>query len=263
VFGTQTAVVVGPSGEEIHTDDLGRIKVQFHWDREGKRDDQSSCWIRVGQLWAGPQWGAVYIPRIGQEVIVDFLEGDPDRPLVIGCVYHKSNMPPLKLPDEKTRSTIKSDSTIGGGGFNEIRFEDKKGQEEIYIHAEKNMTEEVKNDKTVTVGHDETWKVEHDHTVTIMNNDSLRVLGQQGIEITGNVTIQWLTGATLTVGPSGLTISSAGPVSLTAPTVTVSAGSVSLATPMLQVAGIVQCTTLVASIGVTSPLYSPGVGNII
>jgi type VI secretion system secreted protein VgrG len=122
VFGTQTAVVVGPSGEEIHTDDLGRIKVQFHWDRKGNRDENSSCWIRVGQLWAGPKWGAVFIPRIGQEVIVDFLEGDPDRPLVVGCVYHKSNMPPLKLPDEKTRSTIKSDSTIGGGGFNEIRF---------------------------------------------------------------------------------------------------------------------------------------------
>ncbi|NTW37738.1 MAG: type VI secretion system tip protein VgrG, partial [Syntrophobacteraceae bacterium] len=151
VHGTQTAVVVGPAGEEIHTDELGRIKVQFHWDREGKKDENSSCWIRVGQLWAGAQWGAVFIPRIGQEVIVAFLEGNPDRPLVIGCVYHQSNQPPLDLPGEKTRSTVKSDSTIGGGGFNEIRFEDKKGKEEIYIHAKRNQTIQVGGDENHTV----------------------------------------------------------------------------------------------------------------
>jgi type VI secretion system secreted protein VgrG len=177
VFGTQTAVVVGPSGEEIHTDDLGRIKVQFHWDREGKKDENSSCWIRVGQLWAGPQWGAVYIPRIGQEVIVDFLEGDPDRPLVVGCVYHKSNMPPLNLPGEKTRSTIKSDSTIGGGGFNEIRFEDKKGKEEIYIHAQKDKTVDVGNDRTVTIYHDDTLTVEQgNRTTTVKQKDDLHTV---------------------------------------------------------------------------------------
>jgi type VI secretion system secreted protein VgrG len=255
VHGTQTAVVVGPSGEEIYTDDLGRIKVQFHWDREGKKDENSSCWIRVGQLWAGPQWGAMYIPRIGQEVVVDFLEGDPDRPLVIGCVYHKAHMPPLDLTAEKTRSTIKSDSTIGGGGFNEFRFEDKKGQEEIYIHAQRDMKEEVEHDKSTTVKHDETRKVENDHTVTIMNNDSLNVTGKQDIQVTGPVTIQWLGGAQVTIGGSGLTINS--------PTVTITAGTITLHTPTLIVDGIVQCTNLIASVGVVSPAYSPGVGNII
>jgi type VI secretion system secreted protein VgrG len=255
VHGTQTAVVVGPAGEEIYTDELGRIKVQFHWDREGKKDENSSCWIRVGQLWAGAQWGAVFIPRIGQEVIVAFLEGNPDRPLVIGCVYHQSNQPPLDLPGEKTRSTVKSDSTIGGGGFNEIRFEDKKGQEEIYVHAEK--------DQTIVVGNDENHTVNHDRTITIMNNSTKTVQGKQDTTVMQAVTINWMQGATVTIGGSGLTVSSAGPISITAPSVTVSAGSISLATPVVQVAGIVQCTTLVASVGVVSPSYSPGVGNIV
>ncbi len=255
VHGTQTAVVVGPSGEEIYTDELGRIKVQFHWDRKGKKDENSSCWIRVGQLWAGAQWGAVFIPRIGQEVIVAFLEGNPDRPLVIGCVYHQSNHPPLDLPGEKTRSTVKSDSTIGGGGFNEIRFEDKKGQEEIYVHAEK--------DQTIEVGNDENHTVNHDRTITIMNNSTKTVQGKQDTTVMQAVTINWMQGATVTIGASGLTVSSAGPISITAPSVTVSAGSISLATPVVQVAGIVQCTTLVASVGVVSPSYSPGVGNIV
>lgn len=137
--GTQTAIVVGPSGEEIYTDKHGRIKVQFHWDRDGKRDENSSCWIRVGQLWAGSGWGAVYIPRIGQEVIVDFLDGDPDRPIVIGAVYHGNNKVPYPLPDEKSKSAIKSETTTGGNGFNEIRFEDKKGEEELFLHAQKDM----------------------------------------------------------------------------------------------------------------------------
>ncbi|MBW2740154.1 MAG: type VI secretion system tip protein VgrG [Deltaproteobacteria bacterium] len=134
VEGAQTAIVVGPAGEEIYTDEHGRVKVQFHWDREGKKDENSSCWIRVSQVWAGAGWGAMHIPRIGQEVIVDFLEGDPDRPIITGRVYHGTNTPPYSLPDEKTKSTIKSDSSLGGGGSNEIRFEDKKGEEEIYLH---------------------------------------------------------------------------------------------------------------------------------
>ncbi len=246
VFGTQTAVVVGPSGEEIDTDDLGRIKVQFHWDREGKKDENSSCWIRVGQLWAGPQWGAVFIPRIGQEVIVDFLEGDPDRPLVVGCVYHKSNMPPLNLPGEKTRSTIKSDSTIGGGGFNEIRFEDKKGQgRDLHPCAKGHEGRSRNTTRVTTVKHDETRKVENDHTVTIVNNDSLKVTGKQDIQVIAPVTIQWLGGAQVTIGGSGFTISS--------PTVTITAAMITLNTAMLSVSGVVQCTNLIASVGVVSP----------
>lgn len=248
VHGTQTAVVVGPKGEEIHTDDLGRIKVQFHWDRKGKKDEKSSCWIRVGQIWAGPKWGAVFIPRIGQEVIVDFLEGDPDRPLVVGCVYHKSNLPALDLPSEKTRSTIKSDSTIGGGGFNEFRFEDKKGKEEVYLHAEKDHTIEVK--------HDESHKIDHDHTLTIMNNDSQTVNGKQDLKVIGAVTINWMQGATVTIGPSGLTINCAGPLSITAPTITLNSA-------MVAVSGVLQAATLMATVGVISPAYTPGAGNIV
>jgi type VI secretion system secreted protein VgrG len=130
--GVQTAIVVGPAGEEVHTDAHGRVKVQFHWDRKGKRDENSSCWVRVSQLWAGQGWGAMWIPRIGHEVIVDFIEGDADRPIITGRVYHGNNQPPYPLPDKKTASTIKSDSSPGGGGSNELRFEDQKGGEEVY-----------------------------------------------------------------------------------------------------------------------------------
>jgi len=127
IAGSQTAIVVGPAGEEIYPDEHGRVKVQFHWDREGKFDDKSSCWIRVSQSIAGSGWGAIHLPRVGQEVIVDFLEGDPDRPIVTGRVYHGLNKPPYELPAEKTKSAYKSNSSPGGGGYNEICFEDKKG----------------------------------------------------------------------------------------------------------------------------------------
>jgi type VI secretion system secreted protein VgrG len=152
VHGSQTAIVVGPPGEEIYTDEHGRIKVQFHWDREGEKDDKSSCWIRVSQPWAGPGWGAIAIPRIGHEVVVDFLEGDPDRPLITGSVYNGINKPPYPLPDEKTKSTLKSDSSKGSGGFNEIRFEDKKGSEEIFVHGQKDCNIEIKRNDMITVG---------------------------------------------------------------------------------------------------------------
>ena len=146
VRGCQTATVVGPAGEEIYTDEHSRIKVQFHWDREGKNDENSSCWIRVAQGSAGKQWGTVFIPRIGQEVLVTFLEGDPDQPLVSGVVYNAVQKPHYSLPDEKTKSYIKTNSSPGGDGFNEIRFEDKAGSEQIFIHSERNMDTRVKND---------------------------------------------------------------------------------------------------------------------
>ena len=131
MHGPQTPIVVGKQGEEIYSDKYGRVKVQFHWDREGKSDENSSCWIRVSQLWAGKNWGGMFIPRIGQEVIVEFLEGDPDQPIITGRVYNADKMPPYPLPDNQTRSTVKSNSTKGGGGFNEIRFEDKKAAKNI------------------------------------------------------------------------------------------------------------------------------------
>jgi type VI secretion system secreted protein VgrG len=188
VQGTQTAVVVGPAGEEIFTDKYGRVKVQFHWDRQGKNDANSSCWVRVGTPLAGKQWGMVHIPRIEQEVIVDFLEGDPDQPIIIGSVYNAKEMPPYALPDNKTQTGMKSRSSLGGtpDNFNEIRFEDKKGEEEIYLHAEKNWTVMVENDKGQTVGHDETLTVKNDRTKTV-NHDETTKIGNHKTDSIGQI----------------------------------------------------------------------------
>ena len=154
ISGPQTAIVVGPQGKEIWTDQYGRVKVQFHWDRLGESDGANSCWVRVAQVWAGARWGAMHIPRVGQEVVVEFLEGDPDQPLITGRVYNADNMPPYGLPDNQTQSGIKSHSTQDGTqeNFNELRFEDKKGGEEVFLHAEKNLNEKVKNDHSTNVG---------------------------------------------------------------------------------------------------------------
>jgi type VI secretion system secreted protein VgrG len=186
VQGTQTAIVTGPSGEEIYTDEHGRVKVQFHWDREGQNDDQSSCWIRVSQAWAGAGWGAMQIPRIGQEVIVDFLEGDPDQPIIIGRVYHGTNRPPYDLPADKTKSTIKSDSSLGGGGSNEMRFEDMKGSEEIFLHGQKDWTIAIENDKNQTVGHDETMSVVNNRTKDVGVDQKESIGSNKTIEVGSN-----------------------------------------------------------------------------
>jgi type VI secretion system secreted protein VgrG len=162
VRGSQTAIVVGPSGEEIFTDKYGRVKVQFHWDREGEYDANSSCWLRVAQNWAGKRWGMMFIPRVGMEVIVDFLEGDPDQPIITGCVYNAETMPPYTLPDEKTKMTVKSDSSKGGGGFNEIRFEDKKGSEQVFLHGQKDQDIRIKNDRREWIGRDRHLIVKRD-----------------------------------------------------------------------------------------------------
>jgi len=181
VRGPQTAVVVGPSGDEIYTDEYARVKVQFHWDRYGLNDQNSSCWVRVSQIWAGAKWGGIHIPRIGQEVVVSFLEGDPDRPLITGSVYNANCMPPYALAANKTQSGIKSRSTLGGGtdNFNEIRMEDKIGNEELYIHAEKNHTNITENDRTESVGHDRSTKVGNDYTRNV-GHDSLINVGYEG-----------------------------------------------------------------------------------
>jgi len=146
IQGSQTAVLVGPPGEEIWPDEFGRVKVQFHWDREGQKDDKSSCWIRCQQPSAGRNWGTMSIPRVGQEVVVSYLEGDPDRPLITGVVYNADQMPAYELPSEKTKSYTKTNSSSGGEGHNEIRFEDKAGEEQVYVHAERNMDVRVKQD---------------------------------------------------------------------------------------------------------------------
>jgi type VI secretion system secreted protein VgrG len=168
VEGVQSATVVGPKGQEIHTDEFGRVRVQFLWDREGRSDDNSSCWIRVSQGWAGTGYGMIVIPRIGHEVMVGFLEGDPDQPVIVGRVYNAKQAVPYNLPEHKTRSTWKSDSSLGSDGYNEIMFEDLKGQELVWEQAQKNRRRLVKNDETITVGHDRQKLVkndEHDKTL--------------------------------------------------------------------------------------------------
>ncbi len=177
VHGVQSAIVVGPGGEEIYTDKYGRVKVQFHWDRIGKNNENSSCWMRVATFWAGKNWGAIHIPRIGQEVLVDFEDGDVDRPLIVGSVYNAEQMPPYALPGEMTKSTVQSRSSKGGGAknFNEIRFEDKMGSEEVYFQAEKDHNTLIKNDETRTIN--------HDRTTTILNDETKKVTGNETIVI--------------------------------------------------------------------------------
>ena len=153
VLGSQTAVVTGPAGEEIHCDQYGRVKVQFHWDREGQADDKTSCWLRVSSSWAGDRYGGIAIPRVGMEVLVTFLEGDPDQPLVTGCLYHKEHVVPYDLPANKTRSLFKTLSSPGGGGYNELRIEDRKGAEQIYVHAQRDWDENIEHDQKIRVGH--------------------------------------------------------------------------------------------------------------
>lgn len=189
VAGPQTATVVGPSGDEIFTDKYGRVKVQFNWDRLGTKDAASSCWIRVGSHWAGLQWGAIHIPRVGHEVIVAFEDGDPDRPIITGGVYNATNMPPYTLPDNKTQSGIKSRSSAGGSAdnFNELRFEDLKDSELVYFHAEKDFSRVVENNDTLKVGFEK--KDKGDQTIDIYNNQKLTVGAGAGSADDGSQTI--------------------------------------------------------------------------
>ena len=191
VRGSQTAVVVGPGGEEIWVDKHGRVKVQFFWDREGKKDENSSCWVRFSTAWAGKGWGQISIPRIGQEVIVDFLEGDPDRPIITGRVYNAEQVPPYELPDKQSQSGIKSRSTKGGSTemFNEIRMDDEKDAEEVYIHAQKDETIMVENDRTLTVEHDESITVNHDRTKYVKNDEESTIDHDRTEKVTNNETI--------------------------------------------------------------------------
>ena len=206
IQGPQTAMVVGPSGEEIHTDKYGRVKLQFHWDRYGKADENSSCWVRISQAaWAGKKWGSLHLPRVGQEVIVEHLEGDPDLPIVTGQVYNADAMPAYELPANKTRTFLKTSSSKGGGGFNELRFEDKKGSEQIFIHAENDMDIRVKHDRMETVVNNRHLQVQNNkyekvtanrheevgtsHFEKIGTDHHLDVGGKQAIHITGSQSV--------------------------------------------------------------------------
>ena len=186
--GPQTAVVVGPAGEEIYTDQYGRVKVQFFWDRYGTKNENSSCWIRVSHPWAGEKWGFVHIPRIGQEVIVDFIGGDPDYPMITGRVYNADQMPPYALPDNKTASGIKSRSTKGGGptDFNEIRMEDLKGKEQLYVHAQRNLDTVVEANESRVVGHDRNTRIGNNDSRFVVNDDQHVVGANQTVQVQAN-----------------------------------------------------------------------------
>ena len=229
IAGPQTATVVGPSGQEIWTDEYGRVRLQFHWDREGKYNADSSCMVRVSQAWAGQKWGSIHTPRIGQEVVVSFLEGNPNRPLGTGRVYNADNMPPYDPSKTPTQSGIKSHSTKGGtpDNFNEIRFEDKKGEEELHIQAEKDMTTLVKHDRTTTIHRNDTLNITGDQFIKIHGNlsmtvegvteknnpdkskpvkSSLGVTGAHRIDASDTIDIQAPNKITLTCGGSSITI---------------------------------------------------------
>ncbi|MCT8166894.1 MULTISPECIES: type VI secretion system Vgr family protein [unclassified Pseudomonas] len=196
VDGPHMATVVGPPGEEIYCDEWGRVKVSFPWDRESKNDEFSSCWVRVSQGWAGGGWGAMAIPRVGQDVIIQYVNADPDQPMITGRTYCGNQLPPYELPKHKTRMTIKS-QTHKGRGFNELRFEDELGRQEVFIHAERDQNNVVKNDETTQVGNDRKEQVDHDETLIVghdrretVGNDEQATIGQHAsMTIGGNHTI--------------------------------------------------------------------------
>jgi len=208
IHGAQTAIVTGSEGEEVDVDEHGRVVVQFHWDRQGKNDEKSSCRVRVAQTWAGKGWGAVFHPRIGQEVIVEFLEGDPNRPIITGRVYNGEQTPPYALPANKTQSGFKSRSSkdAAATNFNEIRLEDKKGAEQISIQAEKDFQRLVKNDEadevqhdrsrqvgndeSIAIRHDRTIRVDHDLRETIKHDETLAVGNDRKRDVSKNETVQ-------------------------------------------------------------------------
>ncbi len=188
VDGPQIATVVGPDGEEIFCDEHGRIKLQFPWDRYGASNDQSSCWVRVSQGWAGSQYGMIAIPRVGHEVIVSFLEGDPDQPIVTGRTFHATNLAPYSLPEHKTRTTLRT-QTYQGTGFNELRFEDLAGQEEIYLHGQKDLNVLIENDAVWHIRHDAHTDIDNDRVTRVKANDHLTVEGEKRDHIQGALSV--------------------------------------------------------------------------
>jgi type VI secretion system secreted protein VgrG len=249
VAGLQTAIVVGPAGEEIACDKHGRVRVQFHWDRLGRRDENSSCWIRVAQPWAGRGWGQQFIPRVGNEVVVSFLEGDPDRPLIVGSVYNGDNPTPFALADNRTQSGLRTRSSKDGGqaDFNELRFEDRRGSEEVYFHAQKDLKRVVENDDRLEVGHDRTSVIEHDRSETIktgnravtieMGNDALTIkMGDQTTKLDlGKSLHEALQSIELKVGQSSVRLDQTG-VTIKGLTITIEGQALTqVKAPMTQV----------------------------
>ncbi len=250
INGTQTAVVVGPPGEEIWPDQYSRVKVQFHWDREGKNDLGSSCWVRVSTPWAGKQWGMIHIPRIGQEVIVAFEEGDPDRPIIVGSVYNYEQMPPFPLPESKTLSGIKS-RTHKGQGYNEIVFDDTVGKEQIRMHGQYNMDTVVKNNQTQAVGVNQTEKVGSNRSREVGANETVQIGANQAVTVGANqnisagqsITITAGTSITLQCGAARIHMNQAGIITITGTLVTMAGAiNVNVAAPITNIAGAMLLT---------------------
>jgi len=197
--GCQTAIVTGPAGEEIYPDKYGRVKTQFHWDREGKKDENTSCWIRVSQIHAGKGWGAIDIPRIGEEVIVDFLEGDPDRPIIIGRVYHAESMPPFGLPGTMTTSGMKS-NTHKGSGYNEFAMDDTAGKELIRVHGQYDMETTIEHDQRTTIHNNRTDQIDVDDSETVGSNQKINVGSDQTLDVGANQKISVGSDRKLSVG---------------------------------------------------------------
>ncbi|WGK62404.1 type VI secretion system tip protein VgrG [Halopseudomonas sp. SMJS2] len=186
INGTQTAVVTGPETEEIHCDEYGRVKVQFHWDRQGQADANTSCWLRVANNWAGDRYGGIAIPRVGMEVLITFLEGDPDQPLITGCLYHKTHQVPYSLPEHKTRSVFKTLSSPGGDGFNELRIEDKAGEEQIFIHAQRDWDQNIQHDQHIRVGNERHDRVEANSYTELLAEEHCTTHADRKTEITAD-----------------------------------------------------------------------------
>ena len=262
MLGPQHAKVVGPEGEEIYTDEYGRVKIQFPWDRYGQNNENSSCWVRVSHQWAGRNWGSIYIPRIGQEVIVDFYDGNPDRPIITGRVYNAEQMPPNSLPANKTRSTIRS-KTHKGKGFNELSFEDEAGNEFIYIHAQKNMEIQVQNshhkrveyDDTATIGNnsylaiaqDRIEKIDQNQHTTIVGDLTEKIDGNQGVTLGGSQHIK--AGGDMTYKVSGEIVLDASKITLVSggASIVISAGGINIA-PSINVGSASPGTAAIPSI---------------
>ncbi|WP_338846904.1 type VI secretion system tip protein TssI/VgrG [Massilia sp. W12] len=246
IAGPQTAIVVGPKGREIWTDKYGRVKLQFHWDRLGKFNEESSCWVRVSQNWAGRRWGAMFLPRIGMEVIVEFLEGDPDRPIITGCVYNSETMPPYALPQHHTRSGIKTQSAEHAQGFNELRFEDKGGAEQIFIHAQRDMDSVVLHNDSQSVGANRSISVKGQHQETVHKDMSVTVKeGHASLTVEkGNHSIKVDAGAQENTVKGDIKVTSvAGEIHLTSPqkivltvggsSITIEPGNITLKSAMI------------------------------
>jgi type VI secretion system secreted protein VgrG len=252
VEGPQTAFVVGPAGEEIYTDEFGRVKVQFHWDREGKYDENSSVWMRVSQIHAGQKWGGIDLPRVGEEVIVDFLEGDPDQPIITGRVYNAGSMPPFSLPGEKTRSGMKS-QTYKGAGYNEISMDDTAGKEQIRMNAQYNMDTAVGNNQTLIVNVDRTSKVGNNDSLTVGvnstenvgNNKTVKVGNNMNVNVGKKLVMNAGTSITLKCGASRIYMNAGGVITITGTIITTAAAAnASVVAPLTQIVGGAMLTTI-------------------